>query len=113
MSERIPTQHRGKQPRFFATEGMDELMTMVLELTTELWVVKKRVYLMERVAGDQGVDLTSGIENYEFSEAEAKELEDLRSQLISTVLRSTGGSFSPTQRVKGGPADAGQNAEAA
>ena len=48
---RIPLSHRGKRPRFFDASGTDELMSMVLELTAELWVVKKRLYLLERVAG--------------------------------------------------------------
>lgn len=110
---RIPMQHRGKRPRFFAAEGMDELVSMVLELTAEVWVVKKRLYLLERVAGDQGVELTPGIEGYELSDTEIRELDELRSRLISTVLRSTEGQYSPTQRIKEGSGSAGQNAEAA
>ena len=46
---RIPMRHRGKRPRFFEAKGMDELMSMVLEVTTEVWVLKKRLYLLERV----------------------------------------------------------------
>jgi len=109
----IPMKHRGKQPRFFAAEGVDELMSMVLELTTEVWVVKKRLYLLERVAGNQGIDLTSGIENYELDDKEVKDLDALRAHLLKRILRSAEGTYSPTQRVKDGPADAGQNAEAA
>jgi len=96
---RIPMQHRGKRPRFFEAKGIDELMSMVLELTTEVWVIKKRLYLLENVAGQAGVSLTEEIENYELSEAEIKELDSLRHQLISTVLRSTEGQFSPTTKI--------------
>jgi len=105
--------HRGKQPRFFAAEGVDELVSMVLELTTEVWVVKKRLYLLEKVAGDQGIDLTPSIENCDLDEQEIKDLDAMRSHLIKRILRATEGSYSSTQRVKDGPADAGQNAEAA
>ena len=110
---RIPMQHRGKRPRFFAAEGMDELVSMVLELTAEVWVVKKRLYLLERVAAGQGVSLTPGIEDYELNATEIQELDELRSRLIATVLRSTEGQYSPTQRIKEGSEAAGQNAEAA
>jgi len=85
---RIPLHHRGKRPRFFEASGTDELMSMVLELTAELWVVKKRLYLLERVAGQAGVPLTPQIEGYELDDAEVAELDERRSLLISTVLRS-------------------------
>lgn len=85
---RIPLNHRGKRPRFFSTSGPDELMSMVLELTAELWVVKKRLYLLERVAGQAGVPLTPRIEAYELDGGEVAELDARRSLLISTVLRS-------------------------
>jgi hypothetical protein len=85
---RIPLNHRGKRPRFFDASGTDELMSMVLELTAELWVVKKRLYLLERVAGQAGVPLTPQIEAYELDEGEVAELDERRRLLISTVLRS-------------------------
>ncbi|MBL8199692.1 MAG: hypothetical protein JNK40_01860 [Chromatiales bacterium] len=85
---RIPLNHRGRRPRFFSAGGTDELMSMVLELTAELWVVKKRLYLLERVAGQSGVPLTPQIEAYELDPAEVAELDERRSLLISTVLRS-------------------------
>ena len=110
---RIPLQHRGKRPRFFEAKGVDELMSMVLELTTEIWVVKKRVYLLERVAGAAGVSLTSEIENYDLSEAEIKDLDDLRHALIAKVIRVTEGEFVPTYKVAESNGQANQNEEAA
>lgn len=85
---RIPLSHRGKRPRFFEASGTDELMSMVLELTAELWVIKKRLYLLERVAGQAGVSLTAGIEAYVPDADEAADLDQRRQQLIATVLRS-------------------------
>ena len=97
---RIPMQHRGKRPRFFPVAGIDELMSMVLELTAELWVIKKRLYLLERVAGQAGVALTPQIENYNLSDAEVEELDNLRRQMIATVLRSLEGEFSNLAKVR-------------
>lgn len=85
---RIPLSHRGKRPRFFTASGTDELMSMVLELTAELWVIKKRLYLLERVAGQAGVPLTPQIEGYDLSADEVAELDQRRRLLIATVLRS-------------------------
>jgi hypothetical protein len=95
---RIPMNHRGKRPRFFNASGTDELMSMVLELTAELWVVKKRLYLLERVAGQAGVPLTRQIEAYELNAGEVAELDERRRLLISTVLRSL--EVDPVERGK-------------
>jgi hypothetical protein len=111
---RIPMSHRGKRPRFFSASGTDELMSMVLELTAELWVVKKRLYLLERVAGQAGVPLTPQIEAYELDEGEVAELDERRRLLISTVLRSL--EVDPVERGKmreemetmGSPAEAAE-----
>jgi hypothetical protein len=88
QQNRIPLQHRGKRPRFFADGGADELVSMILELTAETWVTRKRLYLLEKVAARAGVELTPGIEGYQLSEAEVQELDQLRRRLIGTVLRS-------------------------
>jgi len=97
---RIPLSHRGKRPRFFDAAGTDEVLSMVLELTAELWVVKKRLYLLERVAGQAGVPLTPRIEGYELDATEVAELADLRRQLIATVLRSLEGDPAERGRVR-------------
>jgi hypothetical protein len=112
MSSRIPKQHRGKRPRFFQTHGMDEMMSMVLELTSELWIIKKRLYLLEKVAGKAGVALTPGIEHYELNEAEIIELDAMRSDIIATVLRATESDFSETRKVRDGGADRHNDADA-
>lgn len=109
----IPMQHRGKRPRFFAAEGMDEMMSMVLELTAEVWVLKKRMYLLEKVAEDSGVSLTPGIENYDLSDEEVRELDGLRRSMIASVLRSTESDFSPTQRFRKSATAANPHVEAA
>jgi hypothetical protein len=79
---------------------MDELMSMVLELTSELWIIKKRLYLLERVAAKEGVALTPGIENYALNEEEVRELDGIRRQMIATVLRSVDGEFSELAEVR-------------
>jgi hypothetical protein len=112
MSSRIPKQHRGKRPRFFQAHGMDEMMSMVLELTSEIWVLKKRLYLLEKVADDAGISLTAGIEGYDLSAAEIAELDSLRSDFIAAVLRSTESDFSETRKVRDGGADRHNDADA-
>ncbi len=97
---RLPLAHRGKRPRFFPTTGTDELVSMVLELTAELWVIKKRLYLLERVAGQAGVPLTPQIEGYDLSPEEVTDLDERRQLLIATVLRSLEGDQTERQQMR-------------
>jgi hypothetical protein len=90
---RVPMSHRGKRPRFFPSTGMDEMVSMMIELTAEVWVLKKRLYLLERVAGDKGLDLTSGIEGYALSPGEVDELAAERKKMIANVLRALEAEF--------------------
>lgn len=85
---RIPMQHRGKRPRMFAAPGMDEMVSISLELMAELWVLKKRLYLLERTATNAGLELSAGIEHYNLSDAEVAELDAIRHRMIANVLRS-------------------------
>lgn len=100
QGSRIPLGHRGKRPRFFDATGGDELMSMVLELTAELWVLRKRMYLLERVAGQAGLPLTEGIEDYELSGDEVVELDRRRRELLATVLRSLEGDQVERRKVR-------------
>ena len=85
---RLPLAHRGRRPRFFPAPGTDELVSMVLELTSELWVLKKRLHTLEQVADRKGGSLAERIEAYEPSADEAAELDRRQQELIRTVLRS-------------------------
>jgi hypothetical protein len=95
----IPMSHRGKRPRFFPTAGMDEMVSMMVELTAEVWVLKKRLYLLEKVAADQGLDFTARIEAYAMEQSEVDELAAERKKMIANVLRALEAEF-------GAPADA-------
>lgn len=96
---RIPMQHRGKRPRFFPTAGMDEMVSMMVELTAEVWVLRNRLQILEKVAAEQGLELSSRIEAYVPSPAEAEQFATERQQMIANVLRALEAEF-------GVPADA-------
>lgn len=100
QGSRIPLGHRGKRPRFFDSAGSDELLSMVLELTAELWVLRKRMYLLEKVAGRAGLPLTEGIEGYELGADEVVELDGRRRELLATVLRSLEGDPAERRKVR-------------
>jgi hypothetical protein len=72
---------------------------MMVELTAEVWVLKKRLYLLEKVAAEQGLDFTARIEAYAMEQAEVEELAGERKKMIANVLRALEAEF-------GAPADA-------
>jgi len=85
---RIPMTTRGRRLRFFEANGTDELLSMVLELSAELWTVKERLYLLERAAGNGSGPLNERIETYVPTPPEQAELEEERRRMIGTILRS-------------------------
>ena len=67
---------RGKRPQFYATPGLDEAMSMIMVLASELTVVRDRLDTVEKLAAAKGVVLDAEIEGVEPDQAtlEAREL---------------------------------------
>ncbi len=97
---RIPTEVRGKRPNFFPEAGTDELVSMLLELTSELWVVKERLYALEKVADQAGLNLSGRIEGWRPSEKEGQELDEARAALLANLLRSTKARHVPSAHLR-------------
>ena len=85
---RIAMESQGKRPRFFPESGADETVSMMLELMSEVWVVRERLYALEKVAADAGLDLAGRIAAWQPDEQEARELDEQRQKFIQSVLRS-------------------------
>ncbi|MDJ0926699.1 MAG: hypothetical protein QNJ73_03525 [Gammaproteobacteria bacterium] len=109
---RINMELRGKRPRFYPGNGTDETISMLLELTAELWCVKERLYALERAADEAGLDLTSRIEAWQPDEVECRELDASRQRLIATVLRAFEAHHAPSRHLRKS-LDAEQQAESA
>jgi hypothetical protein len=84
----LPVDAAGRRPAFFAQDGVDQLLTMVLELATELWVLRERVFVIEAVAADNGLPLTSGVETYTLSAEQRAELARMRSAMMDQLFRT-------------------------
>lgn len=67
---------KGKRPQFYETPGLDEAMSMIMVLASELTVVRDRLDTVEKVAAAKGVVLDAEIEAFEPDQAtlEAREL---------------------------------------
>jgi hypothetical protein len=77
-----------KRQAFFESDAVDQLMSMVLELAAEHWVLRERVFAIERAAEGLGLELAAAVENYEFSEADKATLGAMRKTLIDNLMRT-------------------------
>ncbi|MEM1089726.1 MAG: hypothetical protein AAF552_07120 [Pseudomonadota bacterium] len=84
----IPRMAKGRRNRFFAAEGVDELLSMVLELTAEVSTLRERQYAMERVLEQHNLPVGDAVESWEPTEGDEAHLAADRERLLSTVLRT-------------------------
>ncbi len=77
-----------RRQAFFEADAVDQLVTMVLELAAEHWVLRERVYTIEKAAGSLGLDLGAAVENYRFSDADQAALAAMRKTMIDNLMRS-------------------------
>ena len=65
MSELKVTRYaKGKRPEFYADHAMDEAMSMIMVLSSELSVLRDRLDTVESLAMNKGVFLAEEIESY-------------------------------------------------
>ncbi len=84
----LPLEASGRRPAFFDEPGMDQLLSMVLELAAELWVVRERVFLLEAVLTQQGVAAADAIESYVPTDAEKAVLVKMRAEATANIFRT-------------------------
>lgn len=89
----IPLDSKAKRPGFFADTAMDQMMSMMLEMMTEVWVVKERIYALEQVLNDEGLGVSDKISNAKLTDAQVGELEVARGKFIQSIMRSLEGNF--------------------
>lgn len=77
----LPRFSKGKRPAFFEQDGVDHLLAMILELTTELTVVYARVDRLEQYLAAEGQINLAVLEAFE-SGADAVSAQDTRRDLF-------------------------------
>ena len=66
---------------------------MILEMMAELWVVKQRVFTLEKVLNEAGIPAKDHIETCKLSEDKVSELEQTRRKFVETIMRSLEAKF--------------------
>jgi len=93
-----PLDASARRQSFFESESIDRLVTMVMELATELWVLRERVYVLEREAERLGMPLRGAIENHRLTAEEQAELAEMRRQMLDQLMRTVGREHRPALR---------------
>lgn len=73
---------KGKRPSFYETPGLDQAMSMILVLASELMVTRDRLDTLERVAAAKGLVLGDELESYEPDAAALEAREARRQQFL-------------------------------
>jgi hypothetical protein len=84
-----PFQGPARRHQFFESEAVDQLVTMVLELASEVWTVRERLYVLEQAAGQLGLPLREAVDAYKATPQQATELDAMRERMIGELLRTT------------------------
>ena len=84
---KLPRVTKGKRPSFFTDPANDQLMTFILELTTEVAVLRERQDTVERLLDEKGTVSRSDIESYQPDEAVEAERVQWRQAYLDRVLR--------------------------
>ncbi len=84
----LPLDAAGKRPTFFAEAGVDQLLSMVLELAAELWVVRERLYRVEAVAELEAPGFAARVETTSLTPAQETELARMRDGFTRGLFRT-------------------------
>ncbi len=84
----LPLDAAGERQTFFKEGGVDQLLSMVLELAAELWVVRERIYRLEAAGSVDGVPLKDLAERLELSAEQTAELAAMRENFLRGLFRS-------------------------
>jgi hypothetical protein len=84
---KLPRVTKGKRPYFFEDQSVDQMMTFILELMTEVLVLRDRQDTIERMLDEKGTLNRADIKSYiPDAEVEAERTAE-RSAFITRVLR--------------------------
>lgn len=81
-------QAAGRRSTFFEQEALDHIVTMMVELSTELWVTRERLYAVEAVLGAADPSFGESIARWEPDASQAAELAAMRTRMLGEVFRA-------------------------
>ena len=77
---------KGKRPEFYEEPAMDEAMSMIMVLSSELFVLRDRLDTFEAIAANKGLMLREEIDSFEPSQESAEEREARRQDFFQRLF---------------------------
>lgn len=87
----LPRHIRGKRPQFFDDAAADHLLSMVLELSAELWVSRSRQAALESYLSKSGVLDVSAFEAFDLPQSDQNDLQAWRTEFMQRLFRTIEG----------------------
>ncbi len=88
MVSDLPLDAAGHRPAFFEQAGIDQMLSMVLEIAAELWVVRERLFVVEAVLQSQGIAVPEMVEAFVPSAEQQATLARMRADMTAQMFRS-------------------------
>lgn len=79
---------KGRNPHFFDDPNTDRLLTMVMEMASEISVMRDRLDTHERLAAKNGVYSEEDVESFRPSEEEANARAAWRDRFLDRILKA-------------------------
>ncbi len=93
----LPLDAAGRRPAFFEQDGIDQMLSMIMEVSAGLWIVRERLFIVEAVLARHGVVAGEAVEAYKPSEAEQATLNALRAEMTTQIFRTLGRDHRPAR----------------
>ena len=84
---KLPRQTLGKRPHFFDDPSLDQMMTFLIELTTEVAVMRERLDTVERLLERDGKVTRASIESFKADATAEAERVAWRDAYVKRVMR--------------------------
>lgn len=78
----------GKRPAFFDDPAVDSIMTVLLELMSDHWAVRERLYALERLLEKKGTIKKGAVESWVWSKEDQEKLSVQQQQFVGEVFRT-------------------------
>lgn len=78
----------GKRPSFIGENALDHMFTMIMELSSQVWVLKERLYVYESLNKEANTFSKEDVEGWTPSADQAVELEAMRQVMLQSLFRS-------------------------
>ncbi len=95
---------RGKKSRFFESDGVDELVSICMSITQELWVVKEELATIKNLTLKKGLMTKKELDNYKFTTKQKEDLnnenKDFIDRIFFTLRESVESAESDTEEPK-------------